>query len=171
MKSKNLFLISSLVALTVPTSKALAVCPVCTIAVGAGIGLSRWLGIDDSITGLWLGGFLLSISLWTIDWLNKKNIRFFMKRAAVILAYYIFTIVPLYFYKIIANPMAFVCSCANDKLLLGVIEGTAVFYFSVKLYEFLKERNGGKAHFPYEKVAFPVAFLLVFTIIFYFVTK
>ena len=34
---------------------AKAICPVCTVAVGAGIGLSRWLGIDDSITGLWIG--------------------------------------------------------------------------------------------------------------------
>lgn len=37
------------------TAKAQAVCPVCTVAVGTGVGLSRWLGVDDTITGLWLG--------------------------------------------------------------------------------------------------------------------
>jgi hypothetical protein len=158
-------------AILTPAGKALAICPVCTVAVGAGIGFSRWLGIDDSITGLWLGGFLLSISLWTIDWLNRKNIRFFFKRFFVILAYYVLTIVPLYFAKIIGDPYRFVCSCAQDKLLLGIVEGTAVFYFGTRLYEFLKERNGGKAHFPYEKVVFPVASLIIFTIIFYFITK
>lgn len=151
--------------------EVLAVCPVCTIAVGAGIGASRWLGIDDSITGLWLGGFLLSISLWTIDWLNRKKIRFFLKRFFVILAYYAFAIIPLYYAKIIASPFDFICSCASDKLLLGVIEGTAVFYFANRSYELLKQRNNGHAHFPYEKVAFPVAFLLIFTIIFYLLTK
>ena len=171
MKNKNTLLTAiSLIALF-SAQKAAAVCPVCTVAVGAGIGFSRWLGINDSITGLWLGGFLLSISLWTIDWLNRKKIRFFLKRAVVISLYYIFAIVPLYFAKIITNPVAFVCSCAQDKLILGIIEGTFVFFFAVKLYEFLKERNNNHAHFPYEKVVFPFAFLLFFTIIFYFVTK
>lgn len=157
--------------LFIATPGAQAVCPVCTVAVGAGIGLSRWLGIDDAVTGLWLGGFLLSLSLWTINWLNRRNIRFFFKRPVVILAYYALTIVPLYYAKIISHPYRFICSCANDRLVLGIIEGTFAFYFAAKLYEFLKERNAGRPHFPYEKVVFPVAMLIIFTAIFYFLTK
>jgi hypothetical protein len=171
MKNKFLLLSAIAAASLFSGQKALAVCPVCTVAVGAGIGFSRWLGVDDSITGLWLGGFLLSASLWTIDWLNRKNIRFFLEKTLVILAYYVFAIVPLYYAKIIANPAAFICSCASDKLMLGIIEGTAVFFFSAKSYEFLKERNNGQAHFSYEKVVLPVVFLLIFTIFFYFLTK
>jgi hypothetical protein len=170
MKNKTL-LLPILVILLFAAQTAQAVCPVCTVAVGAGLGFSRWLGIDDSITGLWLGGLLLSLSLWTIDWLNRKNIRFFLKRFFVILAYYALAIIPLYFTKIITNPFAFVCSCTTDKLLLGIIEGTAAFFFGVKLYEFLKERNGGRAHFPYEKVVLPVGMLFIFTILFYLLTK
>jgi len=37
------------------TNQVFAVCPVCTVAAGAGVGLSRWLGIDDIIIGLWVG--------------------------------------------------------------------------------------------------------------------
>jgi hypothetical protein len=171
MKNRILLLFTICSAALLSAPKALAICPVCTVAVGAGIGFSRWMGVNDSITGLWLGGFLLSASLWTIDWLNRKNIRFFLQRFLVILAYYAFAIIPLYYAKIITNPFAFVCSCASDKLLLGIIEGTAVFFFGTKLYEFLKERNNSHAHFPYEKVVFPVASLAIFTIIFYFLTK
>jgi hypothetical protein len=171
MQTKNLLLAAAITVLAVPAQKALAVCPVCTVAVGTGIGLSRWLGIDDSITGLWLGAFLLSVSLWTIDWLGRKNIRFVFKKSLVIIAYYTMAIVPLYYAKIIANPAAFVCSCASDKLLLGIIEGTAAFFFAVKFYEFLKQRNEGRAHFPYEKVVFPVAAILILTTIFYFITE
>jgi hypothetical protein len=171
MKSRNTLLIAAIAALALPAHKALAICPVCTVAVGAGIGMSRWLGIDDAITGLWLGAFLLSVSLWTIDWLDRKNIRFFLKKSLVILTYYLMAIVPLYYAKIVANPLAFACSCANDKLLLGTIEGTAAFFFGAKLYEFLKQRNDGKAHFPYEKVAFPVGTMVIFTVIFYLITK
>ena len=170
MKRSLLILLAALAGV-IGAQTAQAICPICTVAVGAGIGLSRWFGVDDAVTGLWLGGFLLSVSLWTIDWLNKKNIRFVFKRFLVILAYYVITIVPLYYAKIITNPLAFVCSCASDKLLLGTIEGTAVFFFGTTLYDYLKEKNGGRAHFPYEKVAFPVGALAIATIIFYFLTK
>ncbi len=37
-------------------NSAQAICPICTIAVGAGVGFSRYLGIDDTIAGLWIGG-------------------------------------------------------------------------------------------------------------------
>ena len=55
---------------------AKAVCPVCTVAVVAGLGLSRWLGIDDSVSGLWIGAVTVSISMWTINWLHKKKWHF-----------------------------------------------------------------------------------------------
>ena len=171
MKSRNILLAALTAALALPAQKALAICPVCTVAVGAGIGLSRWLGVDDSITGLWLGAFLLSASLWTIDWLGRKNIKFFLKKSLVILAYYAMTIIPLYYAKIITNPEAFICSCTSDKLILGIIEGTTGFFFGTKLYEFLKQRNDGHAHFPYEKIVFPVAAIVILTVIFYIITK
>src|SRR3989304_8183686 len=50
-----------------------AVCPVCTIAVGAGLGISRALGIDDAVTSVWIGGLILSMSFWFIDWIGKKR--------------------------------------------------------------------------------------------------
>ena len=49
-----------------------AICPICTLAVGAGVGLSRWLGVDDTVTGLWIGGLTVSMILWTIFWADKK---------------------------------------------------------------------------------------------------
>ena len=53
-----------------------AFCPVCTVAVGAGLGLARWLRIDDTISGLWIGGLTISMIMWTLSWLAKKNINF-----------------------------------------------------------------------------------------------
>ncbi len=32
-------------------------CPVCSISIGVGVGLCRYLGIDDLISGVWIGGF------------------------------------------------------------------------------------------------------------------
>ncbi len=47
-------------------------CPVCTVTVIAGLGISRLLGIDDAVTSLWIGGFILSFSFITISWIDKK---------------------------------------------------------------------------------------------------
>lgn len=56
------------------TSKAYAICPLCTVAVGAGVGVSRSLGIDDVIVGLWIGGLLVSSSMWLFEWLKGKEV-------------------------------------------------------------------------------------------------
>lgn len=53
----------------------LAVCPLCTVAVGTGLGFSRFLGIDDVITGIWMGGLIVSSALWFSAWLEKKNYK------------------------------------------------------------------------------------------------
>lgn len=151
--------------------QALAVCPLCTLAVGTGLGLSRWLGIDDSISGLWIGGLLLSLTIWTVNWLSGKNIRFRFMGFITGAAYYVLTLGSLFFAKIVGDPVAFLCSCYKDKLVIGIIAGTAAFYFGAALYEYMKEKNGGKAHFPFEKVAMPVAPLAILSVIFYFLTK
>jgi hypothetical protein len=58
-----------------------------------------------------------------------------------------------------------------DKLLLGIILGTIGFFAGAIWYEYLKKKNGGHAHFPFEKVVLPVAPLIVLSVIFYFITK
>lgn len=151
--------------------QALAICPVCTIAVCAGLGLSRWLGVNDAVTGLWIGGLLVSTSVWTINWLNSKHIDFPWRSVAVTFAYYAMVLIPLYYAKVIAHPVDFLSSCVKDNLLLGIIQGSAAFSFAAMLYDYLKEKNNGHAHFPFEKVVFPVGALLIFTVIFYFITK
>jgi len=156
------------------TEGALAVCPLCTIAVGVGVGFSRWLGIDDAITGLWIGGLVVSLIAWTKSWLEKKNFRFRGRDTIVILLYYLLTFIPLYLGGFLGNPKnSLFCFCGFhfDKLLLGIISGSAAFYFGASWYFYLKEKNGGRAYFPFQKVIMPVSPLLLLSIIFYFLTK
>jgi len=154
--------------------KALAVCPLCAIAVGSGVGLSRWLGVDDSITGLWVGGLIVSIITWTISWLNKKNINFKGKTAITIIGYYAITVLPLYYYGIMGgaqNSLFTLFGFYIDKLAIGIITGSIGFYFGASWYYELKEKNQGKAYFPFQKVVMPVAPLIILSILFYFLTK
>ena len=49
----------------------LYMCPVCAVAVGFGLGLSRWLKIDDAISGLWIGALIVSLSFILAKWTRK----------------------------------------------------------------------------------------------------
>ena len=151
--------------------QALAVCPICTIAVGAGVGLSRWLGIDDSITGLWIGGLTVSMITWTLSWFDKKNIHFRGRALVTIIGYYLLIVVPLYFMGIMGNPLNTICDCGLDKLLIGIVVGSIAFWFGAEWYFNLKEKNGGHAYFPFQKVVMPVSPLIIMSLIFYFLTK
>lgn len=151
---------------------AQAVCPVCVVAVGAGLGLSQYLGIDDTIAGVWIGGLLVALSAWTINWFDKKKwlakyrtIRDF----STYILYYVLVIWPLYGQGLIGpdNNRLF----GFDKLLFGIIVGSLFFASSVRLYETMKRNNKGKAHFPFEKVVLPLAALALASLIFFFLTK
>ena len=148
-------------------SPALAVCPVCTIAVGAGVGVSRSAGIDDLIVGLWIGGFLTSLIMWTEDWLSKKNINFKGRTIVNILVYLSLTIIPLYTSGIIGNPVNTFCGCGIDELVFGIIGGAVAFWCGARWYEFLKKRNNNKAYFPFQKVVMPILPLIILSLIFY----
>jgi hypothetical protein len=154
--------------------QVLAVCPICTIAVGAGVGLSRWLGIDDTITGLWVGGLIVSMITWTESWLEKKNIHFKGRVFVNILAYYILIVIPLYYSGIMGHPQnqLFCFGDFNiDKLLFGIITGSLAFWFGAEWYFYLKEKNNNHAYFPFQKVIMPILPLIILSVIYYFLTK
>jgi hypothetical protein len=155
-------------------SKALAVCPLCTVTVGVGVGFSRWLGIDDIITGLWIGGLIASLITWTESWLKGKNIHFRGRLFIIILGYYLLMVLPLYFTGFLSNPQssfAYIYGIYFDKLLLGIIVGSFAFWFGASWYYCLKEKNQGRVYFPFQKVVMPVAPLIFLSIIFYFLTR
>jgi hypothetical protein len=158
-----------LAAVLLPICSAQAVCPVCTIAVGAGIGLSRYLGIDDTVTGTWIGGLILSMSFWTEDWLEKKGWGFRYKRIILLLAYYAVVLVPLYWKDIIGHP--FNKLFGTDKIILGTLVGSVSFFLGTEINLALKKRNGGKVYFPFQKVVTAIAPLIILSAIFYIITK
>ena len=160
--------IFSALILLIPTITS-AMCPVCTVAVIGGIGLSRWLGVDDAITGLWIGAALMSMSLWAINWLDSKKIKFYGRKILVFLVIYVSVIWPLYGLNIMGHPINVLWGI--DKLLLGMTLGSLIFITFALLYLFLKKKNGGHAHFPFEKIVLVLIPLLIASGIFYLITK
>jgi hypothetical protein len=148
---------------------ASAVCPLCAVAVGAGIGFTQWLGVDDTITGTWLGGMIVALIIWTITWLDKKNIRFFGRKILVVLGYYVLFILPLYWQGFVGHLLNKLWGW--DKLLLGIVCGSVLFVIGAAIYNYLKEHHGGRAYFPFQKVVMPIIPLVFLSVIFYFLTK
>lgn len=150
---------------------ALAVCPVCVVAVGAGLGLSEYLGIDDSIAGVWIGGLIVAMIVWTINWFNRKDWTFGHKDLRDVLTtilYYLLVVWPLYTKDFIGQPGNALWGI--DKLLLGITIGSLVFLLATIWYNNIKKRRG-HAQFAFQKVVMPVGALAVASLIFYFLTR
>lgn len=163
------FVFSTIFIFLMICSEARATCPVCVIAVAGGLELSRWLGIDDTITGIWIGGLLLSTSLWLASLLEKR-FKTNLVKILMILLVYSSSLLSLYLIKAIGYP-----SCAKlfgiDKLLIGIFVGTVAFHLSLIVNEEIKKRNKNRALFPFQKVIIPLIFLLIASLIFYLITR
>ena len=161
---KKVFIIGllSLVTCHLLLSSASAVCPVCTIAVGAGLEGARLLGMDDLITGIWAGALTLMLVFWTAKWLNKKG----FKSAWWYLGDFVF------YYGLLASVYLLpgVTFGQNtiwgiDKFMLGTIVGTIVLYAAEKYVWKSIKANGGKSRFKFQKVIVPFGSLLIASLI------
>jgi len=150
------------------TTKVHAVCPLCTVTVGAGLGISRWLGIDDSVAGIWLGGLILSSGLWLADWIGKKGWKMPYKEVISVGLFSLFVIPPLYWGKVIGYPGNTLLGV--DKVFLGTVIGSVTFLLGVWLDKWLRAANGGKVYIHYQKVIIPVFLLSIASFIFYLTT-
>lgn len=165
-----LLLILSIKTFLIPPV-AKAVCPICTVAVAGGLGVSRYFGIDDSITGVWAGGLMVSVTLWTLDWLSRKQFKWSEKLNKKVLTVLVFlfwvltTYVPLFELGIIGHPFNTILGI--DKLVFGSILGFFVFLFGVWGDKKIREIKG-KQLFNFQKVVFPVISLTVLSLVLYF---
>ena len=144
-------------------------CPVCTVTVIAGLGISRFFGIDDALTSLWIGAFILSFSYITIDWIEKKWPKLKIKRftVPVIALMYLLVLIPL-------KTTGAIGISGNtlwgiDKIILGVAVGSLVFLAGAWADKKVRKVRG-KQFFPYQKVAFPVFSLILASVVMFLVT-
>lgn len=164
--------ISSLIlflVLFLAAQPAKAICPVCTVAVGAGVGILHHYGVDDVISGIWIGGLAVSVSLWTLSWMKHRKIDFYFKEVVVFGSYYLMILASLWWLKYLWHPLNKLWGV--DKLILGMIIGSIVFFLTAIFYFKLKKKNNGRANFPFQKVVMTVGSMILLTVIFYFITK
>lgn len=146
-------------------------CPVCTVTVIAGLGISRILGIDDLVTAIWIGAFILSFSFVTINWIAKKwsKIKIENWKLPIISLMYLLVLIPLklnHTIGIVRNTF-----WGIDKVLLGTVIGSIVFLIGIWADKKARQLHKGKQFFVYQKVVFPVVCLIITSLVFFFLTK
>ena len=133
-------------------------CPVCTIAIGASLEIARQLGVPDSVVGLWAGALLTLLGYWAIKFFDKKGWNFW-GRNALLIGISVAMIGFIYMGQVPYSPV-WICGVLHiDPVLFGAILGMILFILTEKLYDWMKAKNGGHAHFPFEKVVLPVVVL------------
>lgn len=137
-------------------------CAVCTIAVGASLGIARKLGFDDNIVGLWMGAFLTLVGYWAILWFDKKQWNF-RGRNILLMLLSIASVGVVYLKTLVYQPQP-ILFLYLDPFLFSVLLGATALFGSNKLYQWMKQRHGGHAHFPFEKVVLPVGILIILSV-------
>lgn len=164
-----IYFILTIIYLFISATNVQAVCPVCTLAIGAGVGLSRYLGIDDTISGVWIGGLIISSGFWMANWAEKRKIKFITNKIISVIIFYLFVLPPLFFTNIMGHPLNTLWGI--DRLLIGIISGSLLFIISVRLDKYFRTQNNGKVYISYQKVIIPVSLLLIASLIFYLITR
>jgi len=172
MKNLLKYSMCALVSTLLFVGVADAVCPVCTIAIGAGLEGMRMLGVKDIITGIWAGGLTVSLIGWTANYMRKHNVKNIIWYVLNVLVY-VALLMGVYFVPV-DNPIVKWwdnCMWGMDQFLLGIIVGAATFILMEVWYVHIKKNNGGHAKFPFQKVVMPFAGLLFMTVVFLAIIK
>lgn len=95
------------------------------------------------------------VGYWAILWFDKKK-WVFCGRNALLMLLCVASIGFLYVKELVYTPQPLFYIFYMDPFLFCSITGALILIFTSRLYQVMKARNGGHAHFPFEKVALPV---------------
>lgn len=134
-------------------------CAICTVAIGASLGIAQKLGVADSIVGLWAGALLTLLGYWTILFFDKKGWKFWGRDTLLILSS-VAMIGFAYISEIKYTSIKVLGFLNIDPVLFGAILGMSLLILSGQTYEWMKAKNNGHAHFPFERVVLPFVVLM-----------
>ena len=143
-------------------SPAGAHCPLCVAGAAAGVTLTRWIGVDDSITGVWIGALLGSASFWFSSWLLLKSekIRKWKFRSVVKPLVYVLvfasTLWSFYQFRLIIRMSQIF---GLDKLTFGMLSGSILFY----IIDLIKIKH----YFSYQNIVISLGLMTILSLVIY----
>lgn len=141
-------------------TSSLAQCPVCVVTVGGGMLIAKKLGIDDLLVSIWISALNVALSFWLAPKIKIKVLNHPLVFTAIMfistLAYFQFTDQ----IGVAGNQVLGI-----DKILFGQILGLLAMIGGNVAYIQIKKKLG-HTPFPYAKVVFPFALVLITTLFF-----
>ncbi len=180
--NKKFFLSIGIILLSIISLNSVSAhCLLCTGAAIAGVGAARFIGVDDSIVGLFLGAFIISTALWFNKWLVKKKVKIRLQEIILVLISFALLVVPLYTAGLITNfemvksmpehhSMLGMGIYGIDKLFFGIITGSLAIWMSFTLNDYIKEKRG-RILWPYQGISFMLITLVILSFTFWLITK
>jgi len=138
---------------------ALAHCPLCVAGAGAGLTLSRWIGIDDSITGVWLAAFLGAMAFWSEVLIKDRELKLRL-RPLIYIGIFVATIWSFYKFNLIVKHGEIF---GMHKLIFGMVVGGIAFYL-VDVIDDLLIKKYGKVFFPYQRIIVSLGSMLTLSV-------
>jgi len=165
------------------TPAAQAQCAVCTLAIVGGLGISRWLGVDDIYVGVWLGAAIFGAAGFGGSLVAKRWPGFKGGKHIVMVAVILFAGVALYFADGFIKPFDNGIRCDTEpcnnisytltNLAQGMIIGIICLYAGLYLDKALRQLkdDGGKPYFPFQKVVCPLVMIILGTLAAWFLVS
>lgn len=167
----GLLIVSTLLAVII-LPEVSAHCPLCTAATIVGVGVTRSIGLDDSIVGIFVGAMIISSALWINNLLKKKNIggNNFLRVTSLIIATAVLTYISFYLAGLF-GPANTYRIFGMEKITFGAISGGFVSMGAFLASNKIKKRNNGKTLFNYQTIVFTIGTLVLNGFIFWLVFK
>ena len=153
-------------------------CPLCTAAVGVAAVSAKYMGLDVSIVGLFVGAFGISTGIWLGKKIRKEYIKFQLPVIAILS--YLLTVIPLRFISSdnIYIPLLLFGEPGSilnkiywiDKLIFGTIIGGILTFIGYWIHNYIKKVKG-KVLFPYQGIIITLSLLLLSGLILFFIFR
>ncbi len=134
-------------------------CPLCTAATGAAVAVTRFYGVPDSVVGLWIGAFAVSMVLWLNRILKRQYVPF--QGELLTIAAILTTVVPFYFAGLF-NISSTIFGI--DKLLFGILLGGFLTWLMPVVSRQIKAVNN-KVLFPRQTLILSIVVLIVTSVV------
>lgn len=164
---KGLFgVIIAAIFLPIYSSPTYAHCPLCTAAVGGGVAITRFYGLDDIIVGVWVGAFIVSTALWFVRALKREYIPF--QKVLITLITFVLTAVSFYYTGLLGDLRYRIFGV--DKLLLGMVIGSIITYIMPAVSKKIKSLKG-RALFPFQTIVMTLISLSLTSFVLWLVVR
>src|SRR3989338_6085162 len=168
----SMFLLTAILIVVAVIPSVMAHCPLCTAATIVAVGVTRSLGWDDSIVGVFVGAMIVSSALWLNNILKKRNVggNAFLRISSITIATFVLTVLSFYFAGLF-GPANTYRIFGMEKIIFGTISGTIVSFATFFASNEIKRRNKGKVLFNYQTMVLTLGTLILNALLFLMVFR